>query len=90
MTQGCVIVEKKLMEKHQHQLEWCGGRKAGTAMNGGAKNERRREVQLLLWSAEGDNSDSHCVLACALRPVAGRGLLAQADFGHWQKRHDGF
>jgi hypothetical protein len=41
-------------------LEGCGGKKAATAMNGGAKNERRREVQLLLWSAEGDNSDSVC------------------------------
>jgi hypothetical protein len=39
-------------------------------MNGGAKNERRSEVQVLLWSAEGDNSESLCAVACALRPVA--------------------
>jgi hypothetical protein len=41
-------------------------------MNGGAKNERRSEVQLLLWSAEGDNSESLCAVACDLRPVAVR------------------
>jgi hypothetical protein len=51
-------------------LEGCGGKKAATAMNGGAKNERRSEVQVLLWSAEGDNSESLCAVACALRPVA--------------------
>jgi hypothetical protein len=58
------------IKDYVHFLEGCGGNKAGTAMNGGAKNERRSEVQLLLWSAEGDNSDCLCALVCALRPVA--------------------